>query len=119
MDTSTKNSMLDYEVEESCPVCGKHLFTSTPYLKNREQFYSQTVLWCKNGRGSSRMCNGKICYCKKCEKYYPESEFGFHNDAYECKECGQVQWDYTEIKSAEKRDYGTLNRIRYNIDNLF
>lgn len=119
MSASWTDTMENVTLDIPCPRCGKHEYTYTPIIKDDKTYFLNTVLWCKTNRGTLQLCPGKICYCKKCEKYYPESNFGFHNDAFECKECGQVQWDYTDLILQERRQSAMLNRIRSSMRDLY
>ena len=37
-------------------------------------------------------------YCKGCDRIYLENRLAQHQDTYVCKECGTIQWGYTEYK---------------------
>jgi ribosomal protein L37E len=94
-----------------CPICGNHEFTTAKMPRGG---WLKTVYWCKTGRGV-RPCMGYVCYCKGCDKLYPATGFGFHNGAYECKECGRVQWEYTDLMKEQSKDAADLAQIRRSI----
>lgn len=101
-----KVKMENYTLDIPCPRCGGHEYTNG--RANNE--WNKTTYWCKKGRGVNP-CMGYLCFCKKCEKIYPETKFGKHGDVYECKECGTVQWDYTDYKREEERFASVLSSI--------
>lgn len=72
-----------------CPDCksDKHIFT-----------YEQDGLFvCEK-------CNKILGYlCRGCDRVYLSNRLTFHQDAYVCKECGSIQWGYTEFKRQVKR----------------
>lgn len=72
----------------TCPVCGGTLFDEYPGPK--------TIFQCAKKEPSR--CSGVVCKCLGCDKMYPATNFGKHGDVYECKTCGRVQWDYTELR---------------------
>lgn len=44
-------------------------------------------------------CGHVIGYdCSGCQHFYENNHLGLHNDVYECKYCGKIQWGYTEYK---------------------
>lgn len=88
----------------ACPVCKGHSY----YTCEVDGEFLTTVFWCSTNRKTNNPCNGRVAYCKKCEKYYPEKGFGFQNGTYECKECGFVQWELTERKEAENKQENEL-----------
>ena len=71
-----------------CPVCG-----NTSYTQSQKH---TTMYRCATMSNNSQ-CKYTVYKCKKCEKYYPKAFFGKHGDVWECKECGAVQWDVTDI----------------------
>lgn len=112
MDTALLTSVDIKEIEQECPVCGNHEFSTMPLMRDGKKYFSQTVLWCMKNRGEPNMCRGTLCYCKQCDKFYSSSAFGYRNGAYECKECGTVQWDYTDYKKEEERGEAILRHLR-------
>lgn len=47
---------------------------------------------------------GKILgyLCRGCDKLYLENRLGRITDYYVCKECGTIQWGYTEYQRNKK-----------------
>ena len=86
-----------FDTKFECPICHGHDFGSGS--RTGLGGYYKTVLQClTNAFGTPNpQCKGELAYCKKCNKWLPFSEFGNRNDTYECKECGTVQWDLTEL----------------------
>lgn len=107
MDTS-KHFHFD---DVACPVCGNHDFMYGRVPPDEDP--KGTIYWCLTGREnhSTNYCTGVLAYCKKCEKLYPSTNFGYHAGAYECKECGSVQWEYTDYMKFEEKAKQILSQI--------
>lgn len=98
-----------------CPVCGRNKFIKGSVPKAEPK---GTIFYCYTGRDNitwdSSFCPGIACYCNKCKKHYPSTNFGFHSGAYECKTCGAVQWEYTDYVKVNEEFSQILNRVRMN-----
>ena len=103
------------ELDITCPVCGQNNFQTA---KHPDGNWCNTVFWCRTGLEKLNRCSGVVCYCKKCEKMYPAYQFGKHGDVYECKECGTVQWEYTDYKKDEEKKSAFLRRMSQEINYL-
>lgn len=105
----------EVSVDITCPVCkGRSFYT----YKVGDKFI-ETVCFCQTNRLTNNPCPGKLAYCKKCKKYYPENGFGYRNDVYECKECGTVQWELTDIiKENKKKEAVQMEQICRLIRNM-
>lgn len=71
-----------------CEICGCDSFSEIP---------KPTTMWSCNGTYRGERCKGLLCKCTKCNKYYMAEHFGHHGDVWECKTCGAVQWDFTDM----------------------
>jgi len=91
---NTNKETLQFE-NVKCPVCGNDTFVEFPGPK--------TIYGCSRLDSDGYRCRGIVCRCNKCEKVYPSTNFGKHIDVYECKTCGSVQWDYTDMKKTDDR----------------
>lgn len=106
-DQTNKIEIKDFDV--SCPLCGTRKYL-TAVLQGK---YLKTVYRCYPVNG--KICDGKIVYCRTCNQWYSYSNFGFHNDAYECKTCGTVQWDYTDLMKREDYERQVLTGVKRNM----
>lgn len=78
-----------------CPKCG----TTTP----NEKYIKDGAFICAH-RDSKGVCGNIVgILCKGCNKIYAKDRFGLHGDVYECKECGRVQWAFTELMKERKK----------------
>ena len=68
----------------TCPICN----TDT-HIRKYEKDYLYVCATCNKILGY---------FCKGCDEMYLENRLAFYNNAYICKECGRVQWGYTEWK---------------------
>lgn len=109
MENNQENKIEIKEFDIKCPICGTQKYASG-VLQGK---FLKTVFRCYPRNG--KICDGKIVYCKKCEKWYPFTNFGFHADAYECKTCGTVQWEYTDVMKREDYEKQVLSSVKRNI----
>ena len=93
-----------------CPECGDNVY--------QEKYLDKQLYVCAhelepevipNGPTLHSVCSHVQAYCKTCDKIYDQSNFGKHGEAYECKECGTVNWPYTDYKNEHD---AMLNNIR-------
>ena len=89
----------------TCPVCGGKTFGEYPGPK--------TIFRCTNPRPNGDPCPGVVCKCAGCNTVYTSENFGKHGDVYECKTCGRVQWDYTELKRTDDMIASIHNRLSH------
>lgn len=106
-DQTNKIEVKDFDVK--CPLCGTQKYI-TARLNGR---CLTTIYRCYPRNG--KICDGKIVYCKTCDKWYSHTNFGFHADAYECKTCGTVQWDYTDMVKKENYERQVINGVKRNM----
>ena len=79
-----------------CPQCYS--------TKHKEKYLKDKAYVCDGilEMDENQKCNNLIkAYCKQCDKYYDDDNFGKQGDVYVCKECGTIQWGVTEYY----RDY--------------
>lgn len=100
-----------------CPRCNNSEFEPKWAEKN--------VFLCSHLDENKKMCFGSVVYCKHCEKAYPESGFGKHGDVYECKECGNVHWGYTDLMKEREEtrklmfsEFAKLRSVENKINNM-
>ena len=54
----------------------------------------------KDGLYVCATCNKVLGYlCYGCDKVFLENRLTLHKNVYICKECGNIQWGYTEWKN--------------------
>ena len=91
--------------EVVCPICGGTQLERIKKWKSEE--YNETLFSCLKSKHDG------LAFCKGCKKLYPYEGFGKHGDVYECKECGRVQWEFTELKKQADAAYAAaMNAIR-------
>lgn len=91
----------------TCSKCGGHLFDSDGIQDG--------IYVCKTeSQEKGKFCNNTMYLCKKCNKVYPKSNYGKRGDVYECKECGAIQWAYTE----SERNYEAFMKQAASLNNL-
>ena len=100
-----------------CPICSNSEFNETWAEKN--------VFLCDHKNEDGQVCMGSVIYCKYCDKQYPESNFGKHGDVYECKECGNVHWGFTDLMNYREEtrgmmfsEFAKLRSVENKINNL-
>ena len=102
-------------LEISCPKCKGHEFRKV-LIPNGPR--TETVFACrtsypkKPGEIFPDLCPGMVCYCKKCEKYYPSAEFLRSRDEYICRTCYTVQLEYSEYRRASDHIGAVVNSVR-------
>ena len=111
-----KTDQYNVTLEIACPKCGGHEFRKALIPKGPR---TDTVFACRkvyplrpDQYGIPDVCEGMVCYCKKCEKYYPSYYFLRSKDEYICKECYTVQLEYSEYKRASDYIGSVVNSVR-------
>ena len=98
--------------EITCPVCGGHVFDGEKapqglYICSKVNSTMELF-----GETKNIICGHIQAYCKKCEKVYDEKDYGKHGDAWECKECGTVNWPYTDFMREKEKIMSILRKYR-------
>ena len=86
-----------------CPKCGGIRF----FKDNKKQTRYFCSMPAPNG-----YCGAEVYMCTRCNKPYLKDNYGYRNEAYECKECGQVQWELTEKQRFLNSIKAERNRIK-------
>lgn len=82
---------MDELLSLKCPKCGQ--------TEPNKKYIKDGAFICAHKNDEGFICGTVVgVYCKSCKEIYPADRFGFRNDAYECKECGKLQWGFTEYK---------------------
>jgi len=104
---------MSVEIKEiTCPVCGDHVFFDE-YIDKKMYLCAHQLPDEKIGNITLRSkCCHCLIYCNKCEKILDQSEFGKHGDVYECKNCGTVNWPYTDYRREQDGIISTLKQIK-------
>lgn len=100
---------MDELMNLKCPKCGQ--------TEPNEKYIKDGAFICAHKNDEGFTCGTVVgVYCKSCKQIYQADRFGFRDDAYECKECGKLQWGFTEYK----KDRSKLDRdIKAAMDRNF
>lgn len=83
----------------TCPKCGDHIYNEEHVKK---QLYVCAHPYDSFTTSSGTTITARCChcqvYCKTCDAIFDQDDFGLHGDVYEHKECGTVNWPYTDWK---------------------
>ena len=92
----------------TCSVCGGHVFNAGAAEKG--------IYTCLTGKEDGSACNHTMIRCKQCDKIYDESNYGRHGDVFECKECGSVNWPYTDMIRNREEVFNILSGESAKLD---
>ena len=90
----------------TCSKCGGHTFIKGT---TEDGIYSCTT----------PKCYGVKAFCKNCKKLYDEDMFGKHGDVWECKECGAVQWKYTDMMRDREALLALVAKFDSTVDSIY
>ena len=94
--------MISMLSELRCPKCNS--------IEPDEKYIKDGAFICAHRNSENIMCGCIVgIYCKICNKVYNADGFGFRNGSYECKECGKIQWGYTEYKQDKEKLQKDMN----------
>lgn len=100
---SQQNDQYNVTLEIPCPRCKGHEFRKVLIPKGPR---AETVFACRKTYGTRPgeifpdQCTGMVCYCRKCEKYYPSIDFLRSKDEFICTHCYTPHLEYSAYRRA-------------------